>query len=53
MENLHKLEQPGVGIIWQCSDCGWESYPMDLEEGQKVPDHNCPQKSKEPARNSN
>lgn len=42
MAHLHKLEQPGVGIIWQCWNCGWESLPLNLEEGQDMPDHKCP-----------
>lgn len=41
MTNLHKSEQSGVGIIWQCHDCGWESEPLDSFVGMTPPAHGC------------
>ena len=41
MTDLHKFEQPGVGIIWQCRDCHWESEPLDSFEGMTEPSHRC------------
>jgi DNA-directed RNA polymerase subunit RPC12/RpoP len=40
MSTLHKLEQPGVGVLYQCWECGWESMPMEL--GSDEPEHICP-----------
>jgi hypothetical protein len=41
MTDLHKFEQSGVGIIWQCVDCGWESDPLNSFEGMTEPPHRC------------
>ena len=42
MANLHRLEDPAKGVlIFQCSDCHWESEPMDSAVAYELK-HLCP-----------
>ena len=45
MASLHKIiDAQHDSLVWQCWDCGWESFPIELDEAESgIPEHECRQ----------
>jgi hypothetical protein len=45
MASLHKIiDSHHDSLVWQCWDCGWESFPVELDEideSDGLPEHEC------------
>lgn len=51
MASLHKIiDSQHDSLIWQCWDCGWESFPIELDEADGLPEHECKTSSRESKR---
>jgi hypothetical protein len=50
MASLHKIiDSHHDSLTWQCWECGWESFPVELDEADGLPEHECRRAEKKTA----